>query len=404
MTRPPAEPGFHLVVAPDKFKGSLSAPEVARIVAEAFREEFLGALIAARDARHLDATGLGVGSTELPLADGGEGTVEAALRSAGFRAVATRVPGPTGETVEATYARDGDLALIEMAQASGLDRLPGGRRAPLTATTRGTGALLRSALDFGARQIVLAVGGSASTDGGAGLLVALGARLLDATGHDLPDGGAALLDLDRIDLSGLDPRVHDVSWTLAADVDNPLLGERGAAAVFGPQKGATAADVELLDRALTRFADVLAATTGKDARDRPGAGAAGGVGLVALGLFGARRRPGVEVVLELANWEHRTRTASLVITGEGSFDEQSLGGKTPVGVATAAARIPAPVVVLSGRRTLSEDRWRAAGFADARALTDLEPDPQVCVRDAERLLAELARDLGREYGARAGQT
>ena len=388
---------FHVVVAPDKFKGSLSADQVASTIADGFREGFLAALPA--------DTGPGgpvpaVESTEIPVADGGEGTVEAALRSAGFEAVTTRVAGPTGDPVEATSARNGDVALVEMAQASGLDRLPGGTPAPLTAGTRGTGQLVRAALDAGAREVVLAVGGSAGTDGGAGILAALGARLLDARGRDLPDGGAALLDLDRIDLSGLDPRARAARWTLAADVDNPLLGPRGAAAVFGPQKGASPDDVALLDRALTRFADVLAATTGHDARDTPGAGAAGGTGLVALGLFAAARRPGVEVVLDLVGWERRATGADLVITGEGSFDEQSLGGKTPVGVAAAAARSGAPVVVLSGRRQLPEERWRAAGFADARSLTDLEPDPRVCVREAGPLLHRLARDLGAEHGAR----
>ncbi|WP_432513457.1 glycerate kinase [Kineococcus sp. SYSU DK001] len=391
---------FHVVVAPDKFKGSLTAGEVATTIAAAFEDGFLDAFTGTARSRGVDVEGaVALETTVLPVADGGEGTVEAALRSAGFSAVTAVVPGPTGEPVEATFARDGDTAVVEMAQASGLDRLPGGTPAPLTATTRGTGELVRAALDAGARHVVLAVGGSASTDGGAGLLTALGGRLLDAAGRDLPDGGAALLDLDRVDLSGLDPRVRQVRWTLAADVDNPLLGERGAAAVFGPQKGATPDDVALLDTALTRFADALAAGTGLDARDTPGAGAAGGVGLVALGLLGATRRPGVEVVLDLAGWSHRTRQASLVITGEGSFDEQSLGGKTPVGVAAAAARIPAPVVVLSGRRALAEERWRAAGFAQARALTDVEPDVGTCVREARRLLGALARDLGAQYGA-----
>jgi glycerate kinase len=392
---------FHVVVAPDKFKGSLTATQVADTIAEGFREGFSHAF--GQATRAVVTAGSTVTSTAIPVADGGEGTVEAALRSAGFRAVATRVAGPTGEGLEATFARDGDTAVVEMAQASGLDRLPGATPAPLTASTRGTGQLIRSALDFAAGNIVLGVGGSASTDGGAGILVALGARLLDAAGHDLPDGGAALLQLDRIDVTGLDPRALAARWTLAADVDNPLLGPRGAAAVFGPQKGASPADVELLDRALARFADVLAATTGADARDTPGAGAAGGTGLVALGVFGAVRRPGVEVVLEYANWDHRTAGADLVITGEGSFDEQSLGGKTPVGVAAAARRIPAPVVVLSGRRHLTEERWRAAGFSDARALTDLEPDPRTCIRDAAPLLRRLAHDLGSEHGARAAE-
>ncbi|NIZ92853.1 glycerate kinase, partial [Kineococcus rubinsiae] len=252
----------HVVVAPDKFKGSLSAAEVARCVAEGVRSGFEQARGGAPD---------DLVTTLVPLADGGEGTVDAAL-AAGWRALHVRVAGPTGEPVDAVLARDGSTALVEMAQASGLDRLPGGVPAPLTASTRGTGELVRAALDDGARDLVLAVGGSASTDGGAGLLAALGARLLDAHGRDLPDGGAALADLDRLDLSGLDPRLTTARWVLAADVDNPLLGPRGAAAVFAPQKGASPAQVAQLDAALGVFADALARESGRDAREAPGAG------------------------------------------------------------------------------------------------------------------------------------
>ena len=380
---------LHVVVAPDKFKGSLTAAEVAGCIARGLRAGF-GAT-----ARSGASPGDPLLITELPMADGGEGTVDAAL-AAGWRALTRTVSGPTGEAVTAVLAReaDGDGALVEMAQASGLDRLPGGVRAPLSASTRGTGELVRAALDDGARHVVLAVGGSASTDGGAGVLAALGARLLDAAGADLPDGGGALADLDRVDLTGLDPRAREVTWTLAADVDNPLLGGRGAAAVFGPQKGASPADVARLDAGLARLADALVAAGADDARGVAGAGAAGGLGLLALGLLHAQRRPGIEVVLDLADFDTRARGAALVVTGEGSFDEQSLGGKTPVGVAAAAARLGAPVVVLSGRRTLPEQRWREAGFADARALIDVEPDTARCIAGAGPLLEGLARTLG----------
>jgi len=379
----------HVVVAPDKFKGSLTAGEVARCVADGVRDGFEGART---------GTAADLVTTTVPLADGGEGTVDAAL-AAGWRPLAVRVGGPTGEPVDAVLARDGASALVEMAQASGLDRLPGGVRAPLTASTRGTGELVRAALDDGARDLVLAVGGSASTDGGAGMLAALGARLLDARGRHLPDGGAALADLEHLDLSGLDPRLTTVRWVLAADVDNPLLGPRGAAAVFGPQKGADGAQVAQLDAALARFADALAGASGRDAREAPGAGAAGGIGVVVLGLLGGQRRPGIEVVLELAGFDHRSAGADLVITGEGSFDEQSLGGKTPVGVAAAAAEREVPVVVVSGRRALAPEQWRAAGFLDARALTDREPDQARCIAEAGVLLRALARDLGAELAA-----
>ncbi|MFB9378290.1 glycerate kinase [Kineococcus gynurae] len=381
MLRLPADRVPHVVLAPDKFKGSLSAAEVAATVADAF-------------AQAAAEVGREVRTTEVPVADGGEGTVEAAL-AAGWRPLTRVVSGPTGRVHEAVLARRGEDALVEMAQADGLDRLPDGL-APLTAGTRGTGELVRSALDDGARRVVLAVGGSASTDGGAGMLQALGARLLDAAGRELPGGGGALLDLARVDLDGLDPRLAGVGWTLAADVDNPLLGPRGAAAVFGPQKGADPRDVERLDAGLARLADALAAAGVPEARDLPGAGAAGGLGLPALGLFGARRRPGIDVVLELAGFAGRAADADLVVTGEGSFDEQSLGGKTPVGVARAAAAAGAPVVVLSGRRALTEDRWRAAGFAAAIALTDLGEPAETCVAQARPLLHRVALDLARD--------
>ncbi|WP_432573532.1 glycerate kinase [Kineococcus sp. SYSU DK005] len=389
IARSPVSLPVHVVVAPDKFKGSLTAVEVAARVAAGLREGF---------ARVLPPQDLRV--SEVPVADGGEGTVDAAV-AAGWRAATAEVAGPTGRPVRATWAREpgGPAALVELAQASGLDRLPGGERRALAATSRGTGELVRAALDDGAREVVLAVGGSACTDGGAGLLAALGARLLDADGRDLPDGGGALAHLERVDLTGLDPRVREVRWTLAADVDNPLLGARGAAAVFGPQKGADPAQVRVLDAALARLADALVAAGAPEAREAPGAGAAGGTGLVALGLLGARRRPGVEVVLELVGWARRAAGAHLVVTGEGSFDEQSLGGKTPVGVARAAAAAGAPVVVLSGRRALAQERWRAAGFADARALTDVEPDTARCVAQAGPLLQGVARGLGADLAA-----
>ncbi|WP_432494124.1 glycerate kinase [Kineococcus gypseus] len=392
ITRSPLSPPVHVVVAPDKFKGSLTAAEVAARVAAGLRAGFGHVLPGAGPAA--------LRVDEVPVADGGEGTVAAAA-AAGWRTAERTVAGPTGEPVRATWARapGGGAALVELAQASGLDRLPGGVPAPLAAGSRGTGELVRAALDDGAREVVLAVGGSACTDGGAGLLAALGARLLDADGRELPDGGGALARLRRVDLDGLDPRVRAVRWTLAADVDNPLLGPRGAAAVFAPQKGADPAQVAQLEAGLERLADALSAAGAPDARAVPGAGAAGGTGLVALGLLGARRRPGAQVVLELVGFDGRAAGADLVLTGEGSFDEQSLGGKAPVGVARAAAALGAPVVLLSGRRLLGEQRWRAAGFADARALTDLEPDPARCVALAGPLLEELARGVGAELAA-----
>ena len=378
---------MRIVVAPDKFKGSLEAPEVAAR---------LGAGI-----RSADPTAEVVA---LPVADGGEGTLEAAV-GAGFTPCPATVTGPAGVPVEAAFALRGRTAVVEMALASGLTALPEDDHGePVLdaagATSRGTGELVRAALDAGAACVVLGVGGSACTDGGAGLLQGLGARLLDARGQELGRGGADLARLARVDLSGLDPRIRQTEFILAADVDNPLTGPRGAAAVFGPQKGASLEVVAQLDAALAVFRDRLADALGDSAlraAEAPGAGAAGGVGFAALAVLGARRRPGVEVVLEFVDLAEQVAGADLVVTGEGSLDEQSLGGKTPMGVAAVARAAGVPVVAVCGRTTLTDQVRRDAGFVRTYALTDLEPDPRVSMREAGRLLhqvgARLARDL-----------
>ncbi|QFU89026.1 glycerate kinase [Amycolatopsis sp. YIM 10] len=374
-TRRPPPPPSTVLVAPDKFKGSLSAAEVAAAVAAGIAE--VRPEIPVRS---------------LPVADGGDGTVEAVV-SAGFRRLRTVVTGPAGQPVAASLAVRGDTAVVELAEASGLHRLPGGpsKTLPLTATSAGTGELIAAALRAGRRRVVLGVGGSACTDGGAGMLTALGARLLDAKGGDLPPGGAALLDLDRLDLSGLDPRLSEVDFELATDVDNPLLGTRGAAAVYGPQKGATPEQVELLDRALHRWASLV----GTEHVDAPGAGAAGGVGFAALSLLGAKTRPGIEVVLDLLDFPAALRGARLVITGEGSLDAQTLHGKAPSGVARAAGDVP--VIAVAGRCLLSPPELAAAGFRAAYALSGLEPDPTRSMADAARLLRRQAAQLARDH-------
>ncbi|ALU39199.1 glycerate kinase [Kocuria flava] len=377
---------MRVVVAPDKFKGSLEAADVVEHLAAGLR-----------------AVDPSVEVVAVPVADGGEGTLDAAV-GAGFTACPATVTGPVGEPVETEYAVRGRTAVVEMAQASGLVALPTvGHGEPVPdaggATSRGTGELVRAALDAGARTVVLGVGGSACTDGGAGLLQGLGARLLDDAGQELGRGGAALSRLARVDLSGLDPRVRGARFVLAADVDNPLTGPRGAAAVFGPQKGADPDTVERLDAALAVFRDRLAEALGPDvleAAAAPGAGAAGGVGFAALAVLGAVRRPGIDVVLELTGLAGRVAGADLVVTGEGSLDEQSLGGKTPLGVAAAAHAAGVPVVAVCGRTTLAPEVLRGAGFARTWALADLEPDPRVSMREAGRLLEQVGADLARE--------
>lgn len=368
-----------IVVAADKFKGSLTADDVAlHVTAGVHRVDPAIEVVA------------------VAVADGGEGTVAAALAN-GFTAETATVTGPTGQRVDAPWARRGDDAVIEMALASGLALLPGGIADPLGATSRGTGELVQAALEAGCSRIVMGIGGSASTDGGAGMLQGLGARLLGADGRAVPRGGGALAALARVDLEGLHPRLRGADLVLASDVDNTLLGDAGAAAVFGPQKGASLADIAVLDGALRHFVDILDRThalpvPASQAARMPGSGAAGGVGFAALAL-GAHRWPGVDIVLELTDFAATLTGADLVITGEGSFDAQSLGGKTPIGVQRAAAARGIPVHVVCGRSELTAEDASAAGFASLYALSAREPDPQESMARAGALVEDAAEDL-----------
>lgn len=370
-----------VLVAPDKFKGSLTAVQVAEHVTAGLR----------RVVPDLEVE-------RLPVADGGDGTVDAAV-AAGFERREVRVTGPLGDEVTAAFALRGDTAVVEMAEAGGLQRLPAGVLAPLTASTYGSGELLRAALDAGARTIVFGVGGSATTDGGAGMLSALGARFLGAEGKPVPPGGEGLAELAEADLSGLDRRLGSVELVLASDVDNPLTGPKGAAAVYGPQKGASPDEVRTLDAALTHFTKVLEEAVGARAAEyavSPGAGAAGGVGYGAL-LLGARFRPGIEVMLEVLGFAPALRRASLVITGEGSLDEQTLHGKAPAGVAGAARAAGKEVVAVCGRLALAPEDLDRAGIRRAYALTQLEPDVSRCVADAGPLLERVGERIARDF-------
>ena len=367
-----------IVVAPDKFKGSLPATQVAAAIAAGLHAGRPGAEV-----------------VTIPVADGGEGTVDAAV-AAGFERVPVTAAGPAGDPVRASYARRGQVAVVELAGVCGLARLPGGRPAPLTASSFGAGEVLRAALEAGGQRIILGVGGSASTDGGAGLLQALGARVLDTCGEPVRPGGAGLREVAALDLTGLHRALYPAEIILAADVDNPLTGPDGAAEVYGPQKGASPAEVAALDAGLRRWAAVVAAAVGRDWSRTPGAGAAGGVGFAALAVLGATRRPGIELVLDLAGFETALDGADLVITGEGSLDAQSLAGKTPVGVARAAARRGIAVVAVAGRSTLREAELAAAGIAAVYPLTDLEPDLERCRAEADRLLRRTGQMIARD--------
>ncbi|WP_344056085.1 glycerate kinase, partial [Prauserella halophila] len=377
-----------VVIAPDTFKGSLSARDVAGAVASGMRRVAPSARL-----------------VQVPMADGGEGTLEAVTADGevDWNIEVHRVTGPDGRPVPARWGTRagtrGTLAVVELAEASGLGDMAAGAD-PMLATSRGTGELVRAALDHGAGTIVLALGGSACSDGGAGLLSALGARLLDASGRPVPEGAAGLNDLAEADLRELDPRLGQTRIVIAADVDSPLVGPGGAVEVFGPQKGLDARQVRQTSEALRRAVPVLAAGAQRcggaawservvRAADQPGAGAAGGVGFAALGLLEAVRRPGVEVVMELVGLGEKIAAADLVVTGEGSLDTQSLAGKVPVGVAGCAARHGVPVVAVCGRNGLDLRQQAAAGIDRVRALSDLAADETESMTRARELLDDV---------------
>ncbi|MFF3842964.1 glycerate kinase [Streptomyces sp. NPDC001930] len=381
MTDGAATQVAHVLVAADKFKGSLTAVQVAERVTAGLRRVIPELTV-----------------ETLPVADGGDGTVAAAV-AAGFERREVLVTGPLGEQVTAAFALRDTTAVVEMAEASGLQLLPAGVFAPLTATTYGSGELLRAALDAGATTVVFGVGGSATTDGGAGMLAALGARFLDASGAPVGPGGAALADLATADLTGLDPRFASVDLILASDVDNPLTGPKGAPAVYGPQKGATPDDVRTLDAALAHFATVLEKAVGPKAAEAavaPGAGGAGGIGYGAL-ILGASFRPGIELMLEVLGFAPALERATLVITGEGSLDEQTLHGKAPAGVAAAARAAGKEVVAVCGRLALPPEALGTAGIRRAYALSAVEPDPAKSMANAGPLLEDVAASIAQDF-------
>jgi glycerate kinase len=334
----------------------------------------------------------------IPMADGGDGTVEAFL-AGGATPRTVRVTGPRGTAVDATYARDGDTAVVEMAAASGLV-VAGTPLEPRRATTRGTGELVRDALDGGARRIVLAIGGSATTDGGAGALAALGARFFDDAGRELDPSPEGLEPVARVDLSGLDPRTRDVVLAVACDVDNPLLGPNGAAAVYGPQKGASPDDVAFLDRVLARLAGAMASATGYDLRNLPGAGAAGGLGWALASACGAHLERGVALIAEARGLASALDGADWCFTGEGRIDAQTLHGKVVDGVARAASDARVPVIAFGGSVDLDAERaLRARGVV----CVPIVPAPcslEDAMRDAARNLRAAAARISLTFAIR----
>jgi glycerate kinase len=380
-------PALRVVVAPDSFGGALDSVAAAAAMARGWAS--------ARPDDDLVA---------IPMADGGEGTLTAVAAALGDaverRAVSTL--DPLGRAVDAEWLAldDGATGFIEMAAASGLARLDPAERTPAAAraaSTRGTGILIRAALDGGARRLVVGLGGSATTDGGAGLLVELGLQLLDARGEAILDGGAALGGLDHVVTGGLDPRLADVDLVIASDVTSPLVGPRGAAATFSPQKGADPDTVAELDAALARWGAEIRRATGRDVAEVPGAGAAGGTTAGLLGFTSAEVRPGVEVVAELVGLAAACQDADLVLTGEGRADEQTLAGKAALGVARHAGGVP--VVLLCGALGPGADILESSGaFSVVQPIVDRPMDLEASMADTERLLANQAARLARSIG------
>lgn len=322
-----------IIIAPDSFKESLTSLEVASAVEAGFKEVFPEATY-----------------QKLPIADGGEGTVESLVLATNGKITKAKVIGPLGNEVDSFYGVCGDkkTVVIEMAASSGLDLVPRDKRNPLITTTYGTGELIKLALDAGYRKFIIGVGGSATNDAGVGMLQALGVRLLDGELKDIGFGGASLANLSKIDVSGLDSRIFESTIEVACDVNNPLTGPNGASAIFGPQKGATPDMVKLLDSCLAHFAKIVKKDLGKEIDEQPGAGAAGGIGAALKGFLDAKLLPGVEIIIEQTKFRDLVKDATLVITGEGRIDGQSIFGKAPVGIAKVALEQNVPVIGIAG--------------------------------------------------------
>ncbi|KAA0019962.1 glycerate kinase [Salinicola corii] len=375
---------MNIVIAPDSFKDALPARDAAAAIAAGIERELPDAIL-----------------HQCPMGDGGEGTLDALLAATNAERRTASVRDALGRETTATWGwhEASRTAFVELAEASGLQQLKRDERTALHSSTFGVGQLIVAALDAGAESLVLTLGGSATNDAGAGMLEALGGRLLDDEGNALPPGGAALAKLATLDLDGLDPRLASLTVQTAVDVDNPLLGPRGASAVFGPQKGATEVDVDRLDRALSHFADHAARILGEDFRELPGAGAAGGMGFAARAFLGATLRPGIELMMDQVAFDALLADADWVITGEGQLDGQSLSGKTPIGIARRAERFGVPVVVLAGRLG---DQWQVSfdhGVTAAFALADGPITLDEALARCGELLGDRARTLARLWRA-----
>jgi glycerate kinase len=364
-----------IVIAPDSFKGSASSQDISIWIKKGLQSEI----------SQCDCV-------LIPIGDGGEGSLDAVVPS-GFQVHQINVTGPINKTVQAKFGIRGKTAFIELAQASGLNHVLDKKFEPLSATSFGTGEVIKAALDLGVEEIILAVGGSACTDAGAGALQALGAHLLDSQGREIPLGGGSLQLCTTIDLSNLEPRIAKTKFIVASDVTNPLIGPHGAARIYAPQKGASAMDVKLLEEGITHFSSI----SGSAHINSAGAGAAGGFGFMALTYLNATVMSGIRVILELINFESAIRDADLIITGEGKFDSQSLFGKAPMGILEIARKHSVPVALICGQTTLNSSDETYKSFHSISTLQSIEPDLKICVDHPgpiiEKISASIAKSI-----------
>lgn len=371
-----------IIIAPDSFKGSLTAMEVAQAIN-----------------RGISNTDASIETLLIPMADGGEGTVQSMVDATNGKIINIEVNDPLLRKIKSFYGilGDGETAVIEMAAASGLPLLAPHERNPMITTTFGTGELIKDALDKGCRKIIIGLGGSATNDAGAGMAKALGARLLDSNGKEIGNGGEALSRLNRIDISVLDRRIKNCTITAACDVDNPLCGEKGAAAVYGPQKGATPEMVKTLDLNLKRFADTVKSQMGKDILDSPGSGAAGGLGAGVRVFLDAKLERGINIVTKITNLSERVRDADLVITGEGMIDFQTAFGKTPFGVAQVAKQFNIPVIAIAGGLGKNYQELYSKGFDAIFSIVNKPMPLEFAMENASGLIESVTENIMRTF-------
>lgn len=369
-----------IVVAPDSFKGSVTALEAANAIEQGLHRVFPDAII-----------------EKIPMADGGEGTVQSLVDATGGHIRTERVLGPLGNEVEAEFGilSDGKTAVIEMASASGLTLVPPDKRNPLHTTTFGTGQLINAALDLGCRRIIIGIGGSATNDGGAGMAEALGVKFINGDGTSLKRGGEGLAELESIDISDLHPAILETETIVACDVNNPLTGPDGASHVYGPQKGATPEMVNTLDANLAHYDAILTRTLGKSFNNTPGAGAAGGLGAGLMAFLNADLRLGIDIMIDAVNLRERMKGASLVITGEGQLDFQTAFGKTPVGVAKVAKTYNIPVIAIAGSIGEGAKDVYAKGIDAMLGIAQTPMTLEDAVSDAVHLIADTAEQAAR---------